>query len=188
MYQSLVYALTRTESLYFDVVKKYLFPSVKDRILEIGCNMGRLVRKFQGIAPNTYGIDINEKAIEAGATSNLQVMDVRKLEFPDASFDKVYSTHTIEHIPELTKALKEMARILKKGGRAVLIYPAEPIRGLFCLPSSLLLLQNPRKIHVHKLSPQLLINEFVPETGFTHIKSEFSFFPGPQYVTILEKI
>ena len=187
MYQSFIYAITRTGSLLFGVIKKHLYPSEKDQILEIGCNTGRLVKKIQRIAPNTYGIDINEKAIEAGITSNLQVMDARKLEFPDASFDKIYSTHTIEHIPELTKALTEIARVLKKGGRAVLIYPAEPIRGLFCLLSSLFLLQNPLKVHVHKLSPQRLINDFIPGTGLEHIKSEFSFFPGPQYLTILGK-
>ena len=114
-------------------------------------------------------------------------MDATRLDFPDASFDKIYSAHTIEHIPNLTKALQEMARVIKKGGRMLLIYPAEPIRGLFCLLSALLLLQNPLNIHVHKLSPRCLMANFIPGTGLKHIKSELSFLTGPQYLTILEK-
>lgn len=187
MYQSVLYALTRTEQLFFEVVKKHLAPQKGDRILEIGCNMGRLVRKIQDIAPNTYGIDINKKAIAAGVAPKLQTMDATGLKFTDASFDKIYSTHTIEHIPALAEALKEMARVLKRGGKVLLVYPAEPIRGLFCLLSALLLWQNPLKLHVYKLTPNRLLKEFVPGTGLAHIKSEFSLFPGPQFLTILEK-
>jgi len=188
MYQSTLYAFFKFGPSFFELVKKYLFPSREDRILEIGCNRGVLVKEIQGIAPKTYGMDINKKAIAAGVTKNIFVMDATKLDFPDESFDKIYSTHTIEHIPDLTKALKEMARVLKKGGRALLLYPAEPIRGLFCLLSALLLWQNPLRLHVHRLSPERLTREFIPGTGLKHIKSEFSVFPGPQFVTLLEKV
>ena len=115
-------------------------------------------------------------------------MDATRLDFPDASFDKIYSAHTIEHIPDLVRALKEMARVLKKGGKLFLIYPAEPIRGLFCLLSSLLLWQNPLNIHVHKLSPQRLLKEFVPQAQFLHVESTLSLSWGPQYLTLLERI
>ncbi len=187
MYQSFLYALTRADLLFFNIVRRDLFPRITDRILEIGCSMGRLVQKIQGLAPNTYGIDVNQKAIEAGVTSNLRVMDAASLEFPDASFDKIYSANTIEHIPDLNGALREMARVVKKGGRILLIYPVEPIRGLFCLFSALLLWQNPLRIHVHRLFPNRLMKEFLGGTGLVHIKSRFSLFPGPHYITILEK-
>ena len=188
MYQSALYAFLRIETPFFELVKKYLSPSRKDRILEIGCNRGRLVRKIQGIAPQALGIDINKKAINSGLTGNLFAMDATRLDFPDASFDKIYSAHTIEHIPDLVRALKEMARVLKKGGKLFLIYPAEPIRGLFCLLSSLLLWQNPLNIHVHKLSPQRLLKEFVPQAQFLHVESTLSLSWGPQYLTLLERI
>ena len=188
MYQSTLYAFFKFGTSFFELVKKHLSPSREDRILEIGCNRGVLVKEMQGIAPATYGMDINEKAIVAGVAKNIFVMDATKLDFPDESFDKIYSTHTIEHIPDLTKALKEMARVLKKGGRLLLVYPAEPIRGLFCLFSSLLLWQNPLNIHVHRLSPQRLLKEFVPQAQFRHVESKYSLSQGPQYLTILEKV
>lgn len=187
MYQSFLYALTRADLLFFDIVKQNLSPGITDRILEIGCSMGRLAKKVQDLAPHTCGIDVNQKAIEAGVTQNLQVMDATQLAFPDASFDKIYSANTIEHIPDLKRALREMARVVKKGGRILLIYPAEPIRGLFCLLSALLLWQNPLRIHIHRLFPRRLIQEFLGGTGLVHTKSRFSFLPGLHYITILEK-
>ena len=188
MYQSVLYALLRIETLFFPVVVRYLSPRKEDRILEIGCNRGRLVQKVQQLAPQTYGVDLNKKAIDSGVTLRLQAMDATKLDFPDVSFDKVYSVHTIEHIPDLKKALGEMARVLKSGGRLLLVYPAEPIRGLFAIPSAFLLGSNPRQIHVHKLSPRKVISEFLGATGLRHVESKYMFFPfPPQYLTVLEK-
>lgn len=188
MYQSILYALLRIETLFFPVVVRYLSPQKDDRILEIGCNRGRLVQKVQTLAPQTYGVDLNRKAIDSGVTMNLRAMDATSLDFPDASFNKIYSVHTIEHIPDLKKALGEMARVLKSGGRLLLVYPAEPVRGLFAIPSAFLLGRNPRQIHVHKLSPRKIVNEFLGATGLRPVESKYMLFPlPPQYLTVLEK-
>ena len=79
-----------------------------------------------------YGIDISEPTViqaraafdTAGARS-LQgaVGDVRELPFRDASFDAIYSMGTIEHFDETERAVEEMARVLKPGGRAIVGVP-----------------------------------------------------------------
>ena len=60
-----------------------------------------------------------------GARHGLQsaVGDVRALPFRDASFDAIYSMGTIEHFDETERAVEEMARVLKPGGRAIVGVP-----------------------------------------------------------------
>lgn len=172
---------------------RHLKPQPGERILEVGCNRGHYTKRVQAIAPESYGVDINAVAIGNGITQNLAVMDAENLEFPDKSFDKIYSLHTIEHVPSPQKALKEMARVLKPGGKIVLAYPAEPIRGLFALRGAILCHRNPfyaRRLHLHKLSPKK-IEQFATSAGLKHTVSEFSFSGLTEltleYFTVLQK-
>ena len=78
----------------------------------------------------TYGIDISEPTViqarEAFASRHSlagAVGDVRDLPFRDASFDAIYSMGTIEHFDETERAVAEMARVLKPGGRAIVGVP-----------------------------------------------------------------
>lgn len=78
-----------------------------------------------------YGIDISEPTvIQARATFERKVSrfhgavaDIRELPFRDASFDAIYSMGTIEHFDETERAVAEMARVLKPGGRAIVGVP-----------------------------------------------------------------
>jgi SAM-dependent methyltransferase len=82
----------------------------------------------------TYGIDISEPIVirartafdpSPGKPNSLQAAmgDVRALPFLDASFDAIYSMGTIEHFDETERAIEEMARVLKPGGRAIVGVP-----------------------------------------------------------------
>jgi SAM-dependent methyltransferase len=77
-----------------------------------------------------YGIDISEPtviqartAFDAGPRLQSAVADVRALPFADDSFDAIYSMGTIEHFDETERAVEEMARVLKPGGRAIVGVP-----------------------------------------------------------------
>ena len=83
---------------------------------------------------DTYGVDISapivaqaRKAFDVapGGEPRLHdaVGDVRDLPFPDASFDAIYSMGTIEHFEETERAVGEIARVLKPGGRAIIGVP-----------------------------------------------------------------
>ncbi len=78
-----------------------------------------------------YGIDISEPTVlqargaftcESGPL-RAAAADVRALPFRDASFDAIYSMGTIEHFDETEQAVREMARVLKPGGRAIIGVP-----------------------------------------------------------------
>lgn len=51
--------------------------------------------------------------------------DICNLPFEDNSFDVILCNHVLEHIPDDTKAMQELYRILKKGGMAILQIPQD---------------------------------------------------------------
>ena len=52
--------------------------------------------------------------------------DLTALPFPDAVFDWVIANHVLEHIPDDGAAIAELARVLRPGGRAVIMVPFDP--------------------------------------------------------------
>lgn len=52
--------------------------------------------------------------------------DVQALSWPDASFDLVLTSETLEHVPDLHRALLELRRVLRPGGRHVFTVPVDP--------------------------------------------------------------
>ncbi|MFA5907251.1 MAG: class I SAM-dependent methyltransferase [Vicinamibacterales bacterium] len=80
-----------------------------------------------------FGVDISRPTLmmaqdafaAAGFADGLSsaVGDVRDLPFADGSFDAVYSMGTIEHFAETERAVAEMTRVLKPGGRAIIGVP-----------------------------------------------------------------
>jgi SAM-dependent methyltransferase len=88
------------------------------RLLVVGCGSGTeaavLATELQ---TEVVGVDL-ETAFhpEAAAMVDLRQGDATCLDFADQSFDSVYSYHALEHIPDCTKALQEMRRVLTKGG------------------------------------------------------------------------
>lgn len=105
------------------------------RVLDIGTSTGTNLRMLrdQGFTRFT-GVDLSEDAIRWCAEKGLGEVrqgDVCALPLPDASFDLVLATDIIEHVDRDDIALKEIARVLRPGGHALLTVPAfESIRGL----------------------------------------------------------
>lgn len=56
--------------------------------------------------------------------SNVDVHgDVTRLPFPDAAFDCIYASHVLEHVPDDRQAMRELRRVLRPGGWAILQVP-----------------------------------------------------------------
>jgi ubiquinone/menaquinone biosynthesis C-methylase UbiE len=171
-------------------IVRYLAPRPDSRLLEVGCGRGFLTRKVQKLCPGTWGVDVNPESVRHGVTTGLRVMNACELKFADQTFDAVFSFHTIEHIPNLGVALEEMQRVLRPNGLLLLVYPAEPIRGLFAVPAAIAAFGNPlraRELHVHRLTPKK-IQQMLPPTYLEHLESHFSLFLTPQYETLLRRV
>jgi SAM-dependent methyltransferase len=50
-------------------------------------------------------------------------MDITNIQYPDDSFDIIYCSHVLEHVPDDRQAMREFYRILKSEGWAVLLVP-----------------------------------------------------------------
>ncbi|HEY8259045.1 MAG TPA: methyltransferase domain-containing protein [Gemmatimonadales bacterium] len=53
----------------------------------------------------------------------MERMDITDIRHPDESFDVVYCSHVLEHVPDDRRAMRELHRVLKKDGWAVLLVP-----------------------------------------------------------------
>jgi len=94
------------------------------KILEIGVGAGTDHLQWAKAGAKCYGVDLTEAAIKTtrkhlayhGLKSNLRRTDAEKLPFKDGSFDVVYSWGVIHHSEKPGVIVKEIHRVLKKGG------------------------------------------------------------------------
>lgn len=189
-YDSTRYALVnRWDERHEKTVRRVLDPRPGERVLEVGCGRGHLTKVLAAWGVDVVGVDANPQAADIAVSDRVQHMYGEDLRFPDAVFDKIVSVHAIEHIPALEGAFDEMARVLKPHGRAMFIYPAEPIQGLWAIPTAFILHRNPlkaRQVHCQWLWPARLRRLTEPR-GFLHLHSEFNLLSSPQFVTLLER-
>lgn len=185
-YDSRRYALlNRWDPTHLDKVEKLLPLAHGSRVLEIGCGSGHLTRRMAERGVDIIGIDANSQAGEVAGSDRVRTMRAEQLEFEDDAFDALVSVHAIEHIPALEMALSEMARVLRPGGRALFIYPAEPVMGLYAIPTSIILHGSPlkaREVHCQKLWPAKL-TRMVEPLGWVPTHTEFNLFKSPQFVS-----
>jgi ubiquinone/menaquinone biosynthesis C-methylase UbiE len=105
-----------------------------EAVLDVGCGTGALAMEaYQrvGTTGRVYGIDpgpkqiarARSKAERATLPIDFQIGVIEQLAFPDQSFDVVLSTLVMHHLPDDLKrlGLAEMARVLKPGGRLVIV-------------------------------------------------------------------
>src|SRR6185436_3167092 len=91
------------------------------RVLEIGCGLGTDGAQFTKAGADYTGVDLTNAAIELarkrfelfGLTGKFQVADAENLDFPDESFDVVYSHGVLHHTPDIDAAVQEIHRVLK---------------------------------------------------------------------------
>ncbi|MEN8181643.1 MAG: class I SAM-dependent methyltransferase [Myxococcota bacterium] len=130
-------------------VLEVLEPKPGERVLELGCGHGRtLGRVARLVAPGlAAGVDPSEVMrgiarsrnrswIEAG-TARVEAGDSANVPWPDGSFDKVFSVHTLYFWPDLGAGLREIRRVLREDGELLLAFhPKENAEITRSLPAS----------------------------------------------------
>jgi len=108
-----------------------LAPKTGERALDIGCGPGLTTEALaQAVGPHGYvlGVDIAPPML-AMAKRRCAVLpqvefgmaDVTRLPYQDASFDIALASQVYEYVEDVDHALKELARVIRPGGRAVLV-------------------------------------------------------------------
>src|SRR5947207_7977288 len=99
------------------------------KVLEIGCGLGTDGAQFAKAGADYTGIDLTEASIElarkrfelSGLKGEFRVADAEKLDFGAETFDLVYSHGVLHHTPDTAAAVREIHRVLKPHGRAMVM-------------------------------------------------------------------
>lgn len=87
-------------------------------VLEVGCGTGLLLERIARFASEAQGIDLSPGMLRRAEARGLRVQEgsATALPYPDATFDVACSFKVLAHIPNIERALAEMARVTKPGG------------------------------------------------------------------------
>ncbi len=108
-----------------------------ETLLDAGCGEGFVADIFLKAMPeaNITGFDVLEDSVKLARLRNprasFAVGDIYNINYPDASFDVVFSLEVLEHLDEPDRALRELARVARRA--VVLSVPHEPF---FCLANA----------------------------------------------------
>ncbi len=98
------------------------------KVLEIGCGTGEFTKRIAQTGADITAVDISPDLLEIAreTTPNVNVsfhiQNVGKLDFEDGSFDVVIGSSILHHL-DLNPAIKEIYRVLKRGGGIVFTEP-----------------------------------------------------------------
>jgi ubiquinone/menaquinone biosynthesis C-methylase UbiE len=95
------------------------------RILDVGCGVGAFVRRLREFSHDVHGVDIDEERVREGTAQvpNLALSLGEYLPFAEETFDVVLLHEVIEHVTDDVATLREVRRVLKPNGRAVVFCP-----------------------------------------------------------------
>ncbi len=122
--------MDRFYNVAFEDILKRLQPKSSDRLLDAGCGYCYHTTRLARGGAQITAVDFSDAALavaqqtitKAGISDqvSLQKADLTHLQFQDNFFDFVVSWGVIMHIPEMDRALSELARVLRPGGTLVL--------------------------------------------------------------------
>jgi len=97
------------------LLKSFVDKPVK-KVLDVGCALGIAVQQLRLLGYDAHGIDFSQAAIDMRVCDEVEVGDVRKIQFPDEAFDLIVSFETMEHVPEedIPQVISELHRVTRK--------------------------------------------------------------------------
>jgi 2-polyprenyl-3-methyl-5-hydroxy-6-metoxy-1,4-benzoquinol methylase len=136
------------------VATMYLGGVKKGRLLEVGCGSGRLLAVMRDSGWEVLGVEPdNEAARVAQQRYGVPVVvgTLPQASLPDESFDVVMMSHVIEHLYDPVATLRACRRVLKIGGKLVVLTPNSASLGHFFFRQWWVHLDPPRHHHIFSI-------------------------------------
>lgn len=154
----------------FGAVFGALDPQPKERVLDVGSGPGYYAQHIAERGASVVAMDLSRPYLTQcpEGVRDRVVAHAQKLPFRSAVFDRVLATEVLEHASDPATLVREVARVLKRGGRAVITTPSSSsyMDRLYLLKTKLLrytfhehLWEFRREGFVRLLSPQLRVLE-----------------------------
>ena len=108
-----------------DMIVKAAGDRLQGRILENGCGVGVYLEHLAALGGTAIGLEYDFERAAKARTHARHVLNAAGecLPIPPATFDLILSHEVIEHVQDDRAAIREMIRVLKPGGRAVIFCP-----------------------------------------------------------------
>jgi ubiquinone/menaquinone biosynthesis C-methylase UbiE len=119
----------QNESVEFSAALHEYAQFTGKRVLDVGCGNGYVLSRYAQEGAHVVGVDLTKTAVDltrrrfelTGLSGDFRVANAESLPFDDAAFDCVCSMGVIHHTPETPRAVGEMHRVLRPGGRIILM-------------------------------------------------------------------
>ena len=162
------------EWMMFEKWRQEVSESLKGKVLEIGVGTGKNIPYYPEGAEVT-AIDFSgkmlarakKKAEKTGKTVELLHMDAQDMDFADNTFDVVFTTCVFCSVPDPVQGLKEIRRVLKPCGEAIMI---EHVRSEKKILGKLMDLLNPIPRTIYGANINRRTVENVKKAGFTDVQ------------------
>ena len=117
----------RDSDAFYQWVLDKLGPQPGQRLLDVGCGEGLLVKFARQRGLQAFGIDLSpvgaKIAHRTAAEGVIALVDGERMSFPEGSFDFAANVGSLEHFIHPQAGVHEMCRVLRPGGLAALVLP-----------------------------------------------------------------
>jgi SAM-dependent methyltransferase len=139
---------------------KFFAPYISEDqdVLEFGCGGGYLLAALR--CRGRIGVEINPAALAEAAKNGIQTFPTLA-DLPEGAFDRIISSHCLEHVANPYESLCTMRRLLRENGKVILLLPVDDWRSEPWIGPD-------ENAHLYTWTPRLLGNLLV-SAGFNPI-------------------
>lgn len=149
-------------------------------VLDLATGTGDLALMTKELHPSAtvLGVDPSKNMLAIGAKKSekkglaidFRVGDAQSLELEDASIDAITMAFGIRNVPDRPRALREMARVTKPGGRVAILELSEPKRGVMSALA---------RFHIHTMVPAIG-GAISGRREYGYLQRSIAAFPAPE--------